>query len=112
MMSFLLFLIAGLVAGWLAGQIMKGRGLGLWINLLMGVAGSFIGGFLFNFLGIGGEGIFVSLMAALIGAIILPLIINPARKKEVIEFLICGLIYSLNVGQVLTSNGSNGQRQN
>jgi len=82
MMSFLLFLIIGIAAGWLAGQIMKGRGFGLWINLLLGVAGAFIGGFLFDFLGIGGEGIFVSLLAALVGAIILLLIINLAQKKK------------------------------
>lgn len=81
-MSFLLFLIIGIAAGWLAGQIMKGRGFGLWINLLLGVAGAFIGGFLFDFLGIGGEGIFVSLLAALVGAIILLLIINLAQKKK------------------------------
>jgi uncharacterized membrane protein YeaQ/YmgE (transglycosylase-associated protein family) len=80
-MSFLLFLLIGLAAGWLAGQIMKGSGFGLWINLLLGVAGSFIGGFLFQFLGIGGDGILVSLVAAFVGAILLLFIIGKAKKK-------------------------------
>ena len=80
-MSFIWFLIIGLLAGWLAGKIMKGRGFGLWINLLLGIAGSFIGGFLFQFLGIGGDGIFISLIAALVGAIALLMIIGMAKKK-------------------------------
>ena len=80
-MSFLLFLIIGLAAGYLAGLIMKGSGFGLWINLLLGVAGAFIGGFLFQFLGIGGDGIVASLIAALVGAILLLFIIGVAKKK-------------------------------
>jgi uncharacterized membrane protein YeaQ/YmgE (transglycosylase-associated protein family) len=81
-MSFLLFLLIGLAAGWLAGQIMKGSGFGLWINLLLGVAGSFIGGFLFQFLGIGGDGILVSLVAAFVGAILLLFIIGKRRRSS------------------------------
>ena len=80
-MDFVWFLIIGLVAGWLAGQIMKGSGFGLWINLLLGVAGAFIGGFLFRFFGIGGDGIIASLIAALVGAIVLLLIIGMVKKK-------------------------------
>ena len=44
------FLIIGLVAGFLAEQIIRGRGAGLVINLVVGVIGAFIGGFLFGFL--------------------------------------------------------------
>jgi len=80
-MSLIWFLIIGLAAGWMAGKIMKGRGFGLWINLILGIAGSFIGGFLFQFLGIGGDGIFASLIAALVGAIALLVIIGMAKKK-------------------------------
>ena len=80
-MNFIMFLLIGAAAGWLAGQIMKGRGFGLWINMLLGVAGSFIGGFLFQFLGIGGNGIVASLIAALVGAIALLWIIGMAKKK-------------------------------
>jgi len=79
-MSFVLFLLIGLSAGWFAGQIMKGKGFGLWINMLLGVAGSFIGGFLFQFFGIGGDGILVSLIAALVGSIALVWLIGMAKK--------------------------------
>ena len=80
-MNFLMFLLIGLVAGWLAGQIMKGSGFGLWVNLLLGVAGAFVGGFLFSFLGIGGDGIIASVVAALVGAVLLLVIIGKAKKK-------------------------------
>jgi len=50
-MNFILFLIIGALAGWLAGQIMKGRGFGVIGNILVGVVGAFIGGFLFRVLG-------------------------------------------------------------
>ena len=44
-MNIVLFLVIGLVAGWLAGQIMKGKGFGLVGNLVVGVIGAFLGGF-------------------------------------------------------------------
>ena len=42
------FLLIGLVAGWLAGQLMKGKGFGLLGNILVGIIGAFLGGFLFR----------------------------------------------------------------
>ena len=51
-MNIILFLLIGLVAGWLAGKIMKGKGFGLVGNLIVGVVGAFIGGFIFNALNI------------------------------------------------------------
>ncbi|MGI5310011.1 GlsB/YeaQ/YmgE family stress response membrane protein, partial [Rheinheimera sp. WS51] len=50
-MGFILFLIIGAVAGWLAGLIMKGRGFGLLGNMVVGIVGAFLGGFLFGILG-------------------------------------------------------------
>jgi uncharacterized membrane protein YeaQ/YmgE (transglycosylase-associated protein family) len=79
-MSFLWFLIVGLVAGWLAGQIMKGKGFGLWGNLIVGVIGAFIGGFLFDLLGLSFGGIIGSIIAALVGAIVLLWIIGLVKK--------------------------------
>ena len=43
------FLLIGLAAGWLAGQILKGGGFGLWGDLIVGVIGALLGGFLFGF---------------------------------------------------------------
>ncbi len=53
-MNFLWFLIIGALAGWLAGQFMKGSGFGLLGNLIVGIIGGVLGGMLFGLLGIGG----------------------------------------------------------
>ena len=50
--SLLLFVVIGAVAGWLAGKIMKVVGFGLVGNIIVGIIGSFIGGFMFKGLGI------------------------------------------------------------
>ena len=50
------FLLIGLAAGWLAGQILKGGGFGLWGDLIVGVIGALLGGFLFGLLGISAGG--------------------------------------------------------
>lgn len=70
-MSLVYFLLIGLVAGWLAGQIMKGRGFGLAGNLVVGIIGSFLGGFLFGILGLSHHGLVGSLVAATFGAVVL-----------------------------------------
>ena len=65
-------LIVGLVAGWLAGLIMKGRGQGLVVNLVVGVVGAFLGSWLFGVIGISvGSGIVAMIVSALVGAIVL-----------------------------------------
>ena len=61
-MQIIWFLIIGLLAGWLAGQIMRGRGLGLIGNLVVGVVGSVIGGFLFSLIGFSSFGFIGSLI--------------------------------------------------
>ena len=70
-MNFIVFLFVGLIAGWLASIIIKGKGFGLIINLLLGVLGAFIGGSAFDLLGIQMTGFFGMLISATIGAIIL-----------------------------------------
>ena len=49
--SLIIFLAIGAVAGWLAGLIMKGRGFGLLGNIIVGIIGAVVGGFLFGLLG-------------------------------------------------------------
>ncbi len=71
-MSFLLFLLIGAIAGWLAGVIMKGGGYGLIGDIVVGVIGGFIGGWLFGWLGFApGAGLIGSIVTALVGAIVL-----------------------------------------
>jgi uncharacterized membrane protein YeaQ/YmgE (transglycosylase-associated protein family) len=65
------FLVIGLAAGWLAGQIMKKGGFGLVGNLVVGVLGALLGGFLFNMLGLAAFGLIGQLVTATVGAVVL-----------------------------------------
>lgn len=81
-MSWLWFIIIGAVAGWLAGNIMRGGGFGLLINIVVGVGGALIGGWVFGLLGIGtGGGLIGSLITALVGAILLLWVISLFKRK-------------------------------
>ena len=70
-MEFAWFILIGIAAGWLAGQIMKGGGFGVLGDLIVGVIGALLGGFLFGLLGITAGGLFGSLITATVGAIVL-----------------------------------------
>ena len=64
--------VVGLVAGWLAGMVVKGKGQGLVVDLVVGVVGAVFGGWLFDVLGIRlGAGMVGAVITALIGAIVL-----------------------------------------
>ena len=80
-MSLLWFLLIGIAAGWLAGQVMKGGGFGLVGDLVVGVIGAFIGGWLFGVLGISaGGGLIGSLVCATIGAIVLIFLVRLLKR--------------------------------
>jgi uncharacterized membrane protein YeaQ/YmgE (transglycosylase-associated protein family) len=79
MFSLIYFLLIGLAAGWLAGKIMKGHGVGLLGNLVIGVIGSILGGFLFGLLGLQAVGLLGSLIAATVGAILLLFILQKIK---------------------------------
>ncbi len=64
------WLVVGLVAGWAAGKIMKGRGYGPLMDIVLGIAGAIVGGLLLGFLRLGG-GLIVSILVATIGACLL-----------------------------------------
>jgi len=77
----LVLLLVGLVAGWLAGQIVRGRGFGLIGDLVVGVVGAFIGNWIFGALGIFiGMGLIGAVISATIGAVILVAIIRLVRR--------------------------------
>jgi len=65
------WLLIGLIAGWLAGKIARGRGFGCITDIVLGLIGSFLGGWIFIKLGILGGGFLYSLAAATLGAVIL-----------------------------------------
>ena len=80
-MDLLWFLIVGLVAGWLAGVVMKGGGFGMIGDIIVGIVGAFIGGFLFRQLGVSaGGGIIGSIVGATIGAIVLLFIVRLVKR--------------------------------
>lgn len=71
-MSFLEWIVVGLIAGWLAGLVMKGGGYGILVDLILGILGGLLGGWLFGMMGIWpGGGVIGSLIVAFIGAVIL-----------------------------------------
>jgi len=72
----LAWLFLGLVAGWLAGKLSRGRGYGCITDIILGLVGSFIGGWVFTKLGIFGGGFIYSLAAATLGAVILVAIVH------------------------------------
>ncbi len=69
--GFFYWILVGLIAGWLAGKIARGRGFGCIADIVLGIVGSFIGGWVFVKLGIFGGGFWYSLAAATLGAVIL-----------------------------------------
>jgi len=69
--SFWAWLFIGLIAGWLAGFAFRGRGFGCVTDIILGLVGSVIGGWLFTYFGIMGGDFYYSLAAATAGAIIL-----------------------------------------
>ena len=80
-MGFLWFIIIGIVAGFVAGKLMRGGGFGLLVNLVVGIIGAVLGGRVFSFLGISTSGIIGSLVTATVGAIILLWIISLFQKR-------------------------------
>jgi len=84
-MMFIWYIVIGLVAGWVASRIMRGRGYGLFINMIIGIIGGVLGGWLFSLLGFySAGGIIGSLITSVLGAIVLLWfvgLVSPADKK-------------------------------
>jgi uncharacterized membrane protein YeaQ/YmgE (transglycosylase-associated protein family) len=69
--SVIAWVIIGLIAGWLAGTVSRGRGFGCIADIILGMVGAIIGGWIFVKLGIFGGGLLYSIAAATVGAVIL-----------------------------------------
>jgi uncharacterized membrane protein YeaQ/YmgE (transglycosylase-associated protein family) len=80
-MEFLWFILIGLAAGWLAGQLMKGGGFGIVGDIVVGVIGALLGGFLFGTFGVSaGGGLIGSLIVATIGACVLLFLLRLIKR--------------------------------
>ncbi len=81
--SLLVILLVGIVAGWLAGKIVRGAGFGLLGNLVVGIVGAFLATLLFPRLGIHlGTGLVSEILFSALGAIILLLIVGLFRGRR------------------------------
>jgi uncharacterized membrane protein YeaQ/YmgE (transglycosylase-associated protein family) len=72
MNGLLYWVVVGLIAGWLAGVVMKGGGYGIVVDIVLGMLGAIVGGWIFSVLGIGGGGGLIGgIVVAFIGAVAL-----------------------------------------
>jgi len=79
--SILVIVIIGAIAGWLAGQIVKGFGFGLLGNIVVGILGAFVAGLIFPVIGLGfGGGIVGAIIHATLGAVILLFLIKMVKR--------------------------------
>jgi len=85
-MSIVAWLVVGLVAGWLGSMVVNKRGDGLVMDIILGVVGAFVGGFLFQTFGHSGvSGInFYSIFVAAVGAIVVLLIYHAIARRRVL----------------------------
>lgn len=75
------WLVIGAISGWVAGQIMKGRGFGLLGNIIVGIVGAAVGGWIFSALGEStSDGFLGSIVTSVIGAVVLLFLIGMIRR--------------------------------
>ena len=81
-MSFLAWIVLGLIAGFIGSKIVNKRGEGLIMDILLGIVGAIVGGWLAGFLGLGGvSGVnLYSLVVAVVGSIVVLLVYHAIRK--------------------------------
>ncbi|HEV2287978.1 MAG TPA: GlsB/YeaQ/YmgE family stress response membrane protein [Candidatus Acidoferrales bacterium] len=80
MMYLIWVVVIGILAGWIAGKIMKGHGFGVLGDLIVGIVGALLGSFVFGLLGIGAYGLIGRLVISVIGALILLWLIRLIKK--------------------------------
>jgi uncharacterized membrane protein YeaQ/YmgE (transglycosylase-associated protein family) len=74
-------IIVGLIAGWLTGQVMKGGGYGILIDLILGILGGIVGRWVFGLLGLYAYGLVGSIIVSFVGAVILVWMTRLVKKK-------------------------------
>lgn len=84
-MNFIIWIIVGAIAGFLAGKVLTGRGLGLIWDIVVGILGAFLGGWLAGLAGIAVTNIVVEIIVAFVGALILLFIFRALTHRGVIH---------------------------
>jgi uncharacterized membrane protein YeaQ/YmgE (transglycosylase-associated protein family) len=80
-LRFIVWILVGLIAGWMAGKVMKGGGYGPMVDIILGILGGVVGGWVFGILGIWpGGGIIGAILVAFVGAVILIWLTRLLRK--------------------------------
>ena len=73
-------ILVGLIAGWLAGKVIRGGGFGVIGDIIVGIIGALLGGWLFGVLNIGLGGLIGQIIMAFVGAVILLLILRAIKR--------------------------------
>jgi uncharacterized membrane protein YeaQ/YmgE (transglycosylase-associated protein family) len=73
-------IVIGILAGFLAGKIVRGHGMGTLMDLLVGIVGSVLGGWIFTLLGLAAYGLIGQLVMATVGAVVLLVIVRAIKK--------------------------------
>ena len=74
------WIVVGLIAGWLAGKVMKGGGYGVVIDIILGILGAIVGGWVFGLLQLHAGGLIGSIIVAFVGAVILVWVTRLVKK--------------------------------
>lgn len=81
-MHLVTFLFVGLVAGWLSGSVMKGRGFGFFGDIGVGIVGAFVGAYIFDALGLAAYGFIANVIMAFLGAVTLLAVIGLFKGRK------------------------------
>jgi uncharacterized membrane protein YeaQ/YmgE (transglycosylase-associated protein family) len=85
MEGLIVFILVGALAGFLASKVMTGRGMGLLWDIVVGILGAFLGGWLAGLVGIGVTNIILAILVAFVGALILLAIFRALTHRGVIH---------------------------
>lgn len=81
-MNFIWFILIGALSGFIAGKLMRGGGFGLLVNLVIGIIGGLLGGWIFSLFGLQSVGLIGSLITSVIGAVVFLWVISLFKRKE------------------------------
>ena len=81
-MNIVTFLIIGLISGWMASTLVKGQGSGMLLDILIGIVGALVGGFIFNIFGVSYYSFSESIIMSFIGAVVFLMTIGNFYKRH------------------------------